>query len=353
MPRAFDPITAFAVLFLLAVMVLTGYLVIYNIFQISVANDIRHYGLLKTIGTTPRQIRALVRWQALALSVGGIPVGLALGYALGAALAPSIQAILSYDRITISRSPWIFLLAAAFSLGTVLLSCARPGRLAGRVSPIEALRYTDAEAPRRKRAARAPRPVYRAAHKAKAPRRGPAGMAAANLRRTPRKTALAVASLALAVGLLQITCALALGFDLDKYLANYVLTDFVLADAGYFKHAGGGGDLTEADIAAVEATGLAEEIGVTTCWYSAEWLRARGDAAGFPRQFCSRGNLRRNNRRGRAGTKTAGSNTVPVSTALTRRRLAGSSCSKAICPPWPSPAAGPSPRCTSSRTTEP
>ena len=268
--ESFDPITAFAVLFLLAVMVLTGYLVIYNIFQISVANDIRHYGLLKTIGTTPRQIRALVRWQALALSVGGIPVGLALGYALGAALAPSIQAILSYDRITISRSPWIFLLAAAFSLGTVLLSCARPGRLAGRVSPIEALRYTDAEAPRRKRAARAPRPVYRAAHKTKAPRRGPVGMAAANLRRTPRKTALAVASLALAVGLLQITCALALGFDLDKYLANYVLTDFVLADAGYFKHAGGGGDLTEADIAAVEATGLAEEIGVTTCWYSAE-----------------------------------------------------------------------------------
>ncbi len=36
-------------------MIFTGYLIIYNIFQISVAGDIRFYGLLKTIGTTPRQ----------------------------------------------------------------------------------------------------------------------------------------------------------------------------------------------------------------------------------------------------------------------------------------------------------
>lgn len=36
------------------VIILTGYLIIYNIFLISVANDIRFYGLLKTIGTTRR-----------------------------------------------------------------------------------------------------------------------------------------------------------------------------------------------------------------------------------------------------------------------------------------------------------
>ena len=33
--------------------IFTGYLIIYNVFQISVAGDIRFYGLLKTIGTTP------------------------------------------------------------------------------------------------------------------------------------------------------------------------------------------------------------------------------------------------------------------------------------------------------------
>ena len=36
---------------------------IYNIFQISVAGDIRYYGLLKTIGVTPKQLRRLIRQQ--------------------------------------------------------------------------------------------------------------------------------------------------------------------------------------------------------------------------------------------------------------------------------------------------
>lgn len=74
---------------LLAIVVLTGYLIIYNIFQISVTGNIRFYGLLKTIGATGRQLRSVVLRQALALSALGIPVGLALGYLTGAALAPA------------------------------------------------------------------------------------------------------------------------------------------------------------------------------------------------------------------------------------------------------------------------
>ncbi|MGM9638101.1 MAG: ABC transporter permease, partial [Butyricicoccaceae bacterium] len=41
-----------AAIAVMAVVTFTGYLVIYNIFQISVAGDIRYYGLLKTIGVT-------------------------------------------------------------------------------------------------------------------------------------------------------------------------------------------------------------------------------------------------------------------------------------------------------------
>mgnify|MGYP002295052973 CR=1 FL=1 len=51
-------------------------------FQISVTNDIRFYGLLKTIGTTPRQLRRIIRIQALLLSLVGIPLGLLLGWLL-------------------------------------------------------------------------------------------------------------------------------------------------------------------------------------------------------------------------------------------------------------------------------
>ena len=132
---------------MLAVLILvafTGYLVIYNIFQISVAGDIRYYGLLKTIGVTPKQLRRLIRQQALLLSALGIPVGLLLGYGVGAAAVPITMSTSTMGGryTTVSVSPWIFLFSTVFALLTVLLSCARPGRIAGRVSPVEAVCYT-------------------------------------------------------------------------------------------------------------------------------------------------------------------------------------------------------------------
>ena len=44
-----------------------GYLLIYNVFDMSVTNDVRQYGLLRTIGTTPKQVKGLVRKQAMYL----------------------------------------------------------------------------------------------------------------------------------------------------------------------------------------------------------------------------------------------------------------------------------------------
>ena len=60
-----DPELVIAIAAFLLLVIFTGYLIIYNIFQISVAGDIRFYGLLKTIGTTPRQLKRIIRQQAL------------------------------------------------------------------------------------------------------------------------------------------------------------------------------------------------------------------------------------------------------------------------------------------------
>lgn len=112
-------------------------------FQISVTNDIRFYGLLKTIGTTPRQLRRIIRHQALALSLAGIPLGLAAGWLVGGQLTPVVIAQLDGVVSVVSVDPVIFLLAALFSLVTVFFSCRKPGRVAGRVCPVEAVRYTE------------------------------------------------------------------------------------------------------------------------------------------------------------------------------------------------------------------
>ena len=117
-----DPSVVIAVAAMLLLIIFTGYLIIYNVFQISVTNDIRFYGLLKTIGTTPRQLRRIIRQQALTLSLAGIPLGLVLGWLIGGQLTPAIVSQLNGVVPMTSVSPVIFIGAALFSLVTVLLS---------------------------------------------------------------------------------------------------------------------------------------------------------------------------------------------------------------------------------------
>ena len=214
---------------LLLLVVLTGYLIIYNVFQISVTGDIRFYGLLKTIGTTPRQLSRLIRHQALWLSLMGIPAGLAAGWGVGAVLTPVAlsRTILGKEHIKVSGSWEIFAGAAAFALFTVLLSCAKPGRIAGKVSPVEAARYTEQALSGKKK-----RRAFRGAKVHQ--------MAFSNLGRSSRKTVLVIVSLALSVTLLEEVSMFVGGFDAEKYVSNKSCTDFLVSGTDYFRFDHGG-----------------------------------------------------------------------------------------------------------------
>ncbi len=229
--NSFDISTLIAIVVLLLLIIFTGYLIIYNVFQISVTNDIRFYGLLKTIGTTGKQIKRVVRQQALLLSLIGIPIGLLLGFAIGNKLTPVIMTQLSYKNAFVSFNPLIFIGAALFALLTVFLSCARPGRMAAKVSPVEAVRYTEGGGP--KKAGKREK-VRKARSGASLP-----GMAWANLGRSRGKTVVTVISLTLAVVLATITYTFSTGFDMNKYLAHKADVDFILGDAAYFQTSGG------------------------------------------------------------------------------------------------------------------
>ena len=227
--QVWDTLGVGGILAMLAVLILvafTGYLVIYNIFQISVAGDIRYYGLLKTIGVTPKQLRRLIRQQALLLSALGIPVGLLLGYGVGAAAVPITMSTSTMGGryTTVSVSPWIFLFSSVFALLTVLLSCARPGRIAGRVSPVEAVRYTERQSAGK---------THRKGSKVT-----PVQMAAANLGRDKKKTALVMVSLSLTVVLLNLLVTFIGGFDMDKYLSRRSCADFLISTPDYFNYRG-------------------------------------------------------------------------------------------------------------------
>ncbi len=239
-----DPVTIGGMSAALLLILLAGYLIIYNIFQISVIRDIRFYGLLKTIGTTGRQIRGIIRRQALFLCCMGIPCGLFLGWFLGCALVPVMMShsISTGISAKTSANPWIFLGSAVFALVTVAVSTAKPGRMAAKVSPVEAVRYTDNDHTLRKGRRRSGQGAKTA------------GMAAANLGRNRKRTALAVISMSLSLVLFNTFYTFSIGFDMDKFLSKFVDTDFLAGHADYFNYhyAGPDNSMSESMIQAIE-----------------------------------------------------------------------------------------------------
>ena len=223
--ESMDAQSIFPLIGAVIVMLLTGYLIIYNVFQISVAGDVRFYGLLKTIGTTGRQIRRIVRWQALLLSGIGIPIGLIFGYLTGNLLMPVIMANLDDATVYRSANPVIFIGAALFALVTVFISCFLPARRAAKVSPVEAVRYTEqSRTKKKKKKSRNQNRLFQ--------------MAWANLMRNKLKTILVVLSLALSIVMLNGVYGFTRGFSMDGFLEKFVISDFLVADADYFKYSG-------------------------------------------------------------------------------------------------------------------
>lgn len=245
-----DPSVVLALAAAVILIVFTGYLIINNIFRIAVANDVRFYGLLKTIGTTGRQIKRIILLQAGMLSLIGIPIGVTAGYILGLMITRVVVPNMDGMDNVSSMNPLIFVGAAVFALVTVFLSCGRPRRMAAKVSPVEALRYTEGHYSRKK--------MRRTKSGASIPK-----MAWANLGRSKSKTVISVISMSLAIVILDMTYVFTGGFDMDKYMRN-ITQDFILADASYFQvtsHTWGYGDggkdaaVEEEAIAGIEQQG--------------------------------------------------------------------------------------------------
>lgn len=223
-----DPQVIMALAGAVILIMITGYLIIYNIYQISVVQDIRIYGQYKTLGTTKKQLKGIMKRQICTLSWIGIPLGVLLGYVIGNLLVPVLMNTTGYkgaEKIAMSFNPLIFIGAAIFSFLTVSISARKPVKIAASVSPLEALRYTDGTGNlkrRRKRRHRHGKLIYR--------------MAFANLGRNRKRTILVILSLSLSLVLINTVFTLSKGFDIEKYVEKFVDKDFVISSADYFTY---------------------------------------------------------------------------------------------------------------------
>lgn len=229
-----DPMTMGAVAAGLLLILLTGYLIIYNIFRISVIRDIRYYGLLKTVGTTGRQVKRILRRQALWMACMGIPSGMILGFFVGKALVPKLIEQTTYEdgAVAVSANPLIFIGATLFSFVTVLISIRKPAKIAARVSPVEAVRYTEGAE------IGALRKGKNKSGQDKQKKSTDGGkiwkMAWSNLARSKGRTVVVILSLSLAIILLNSVFTVTSSFDMDTYLKHFVTTDYQIANAKCF-----------------------------------------------------------------------------------------------------------------------
>lgn len=127
----------------IGIIVVTSVFVIRNSFSISATERARQFGMLASVGATPRQIRHSVFFEGFVIAIIGIPIGIMIGIAAVAILVVVVNFLLAgmmEADVEFSMPFWIFPAAILLSLITIFFSCLMPAIRAARMSPIDAIR---------------------------------------------------------------------------------------------------------------------------------------------------------------------------------------------------------------------
>lgn len=168
------------------VILLACVLVIYGVFYLSVIGRIHQFGQLRTIGMTKKQLKKFVSREGRLLFLRAVPIGIIIGGVAGYFMKPQGFSILNT----------LIIVAAVFVIIYVItmLSVHKPAKIAGNVSPMEALRYVPQDGMKQTSGRKQCRNLT------------PAGLGIMNFSRNRKKTAITMLSLGLG-GILFMTAA--------------------------------------------------------------------------------------------------------------------------------------------------
>lgn len=127
----------------IGIIVVTSIFVIRNSFSISATERARQFGMLASVGATPRQIRHSVFFEGFVIAIIGVPLGILLGVAAVAVLVVIVNTLLAgmiEANVEFSMPFWIFPTTILLSLVTIFFSSLMPAIRAARMSPIDAIR---------------------------------------------------------------------------------------------------------------------------------------------------------------------------------------------------------------------
>lgn len=131
------------------IIIFTSVFCIRNSFTISITEKIKMYGMLSSVGATRKQIKKNVIFEAMALGLIGIPLGILSGLFADFVLLKIVNVLLSDALVgyangivfKVSIIPIIISIILGFI--TIYLSAISSAKKAAKVSPIEQLRNSD------------------------------------------------------------------------------------------------------------------------------------------------------------------------------------------------------------------
>ena len=120
--------------------------IIYNAFNMSVSQRLKELGILRTIGASPKQIKKLVKREALLISLIAIPLGIIFGllslkfilFILNN-MTYGFISMLGYKKVQLVISYKSLLLSAIVGFLTIYLSAILPARTASRITPLDSI----------------------------------------------------------------------------------------------------------------------------------------------------------------------------------------------------------------------
>ena len=130
------------------VILFAAWLLIYNVLHISYGKDIRRFGLLKTLGTTGRQIRSIAYRQIFKIAVLGCLWGSVAGIAFTLTGIPALLSRmylhgLGKTSAMIAFRPWMLAASVCFGMLVTFLGAAGVIRKIGKLSPVESIQYME------------------------------------------------------------------------------------------------------------------------------------------------------------------------------------------------------------------
>ena len=136
----------FCMVFVFVLMIALGLrLVIDTAFEVSSKERERQFGVLQSVGATPRQVAGIITAESLLLSAAGIPLGLLLGSGIAYGLYKAVMKSGAEELVggssgaSFTVDPLMLLIAAAVGIVWVMFSAYGVGMRIVRKSPMEAI----------------------------------------------------------------------------------------------------------------------------------------------------------------------------------------------------------------------